>query len=412
MNATERDTRVEAEIAAPLREAAPAIDDLRRARLESAIESALDEEDRDRRTRRRGAPHSARSRRRWPIVAVGAAAALSIWIAFRSHGRNAPAPLPPPIRAVAVVPPVNPPPALLRPYQEADRRGAAEAVAPATSIVALRGERARATIGARVRLTLVGAGRVSVLTAARDGDIELALDGGRLLVDYDGQAGGTLRVRSPGAITTVVGTLFAVEAMGSGSRVAVAHGRVRTEDLSGGSAQVAAGNGWTSADGRTAPIPDDLAAALAEHQAGWARRSTEPARSARGAGPFEVAEHPGRAPHPAAGPAPRADLDGLYVKAEAAMRERSLGEARRALETIATRDPRGPLGEAALLDLARLALADGDRAEARRALARLPRPVRDPALAETVAHLRCRARQPGGSDDESCDAPASAPPPR
>ena len=60
--------------------------------------------------------------------------------------------------------------------------------------------------------------------------------------------GGTLRVRSPGALTTVVGTLFAVEAMGLGSRVAVAHGRVRTEDLSGGSAQVSAGSGWTSAD--------------------------------------------------------------------------------------------------------------------------------------------------------------------
>ena len=89
------------------------------------------------------------------------------------------------------------------------------------------------------------------------------------------------------------------------------------------------------------------------------------------------------------------------------MRERSLGEARRALETIAARDPRGPLGEAALLDLARLALADGDHAEARRVLARLPNPVRDPALAETAAHLRCRARPPGASaqdsDDKDCD---------
>ena len=87
------------------------------------------------------------------------------------------------------------------------------------------------------------------------------------------------------------------------------------------------------------------------------------------------------------------------------MRERSLGEARRTLEMIAARDPRGPLGEAALLDLARLALADGDRAEARRVLARLPRALRDPALAETAAHLRCRA-QPDG-----CDATADSPAP-
>jgi hypothetical protein len=404
MNATDRDARVEAEIAAPLREAGPVIDDLRRARLESAIERALDGEDRDRRTRRRGAPYSAGSRRLWPIVAVGAGAALAVWIAVRPHGSNVQAPPP-----VAVVPPVNPPPALLRPYREAERGAPAEAPALSTSLVALRGERARATIGARVRLTLVGAGRVSVLSAAHDGDIELAVDGGRLLVEYDGHAGGTLRVRSPGAITTVVGTLFAVEAMGSGSRVAVTRGRVRTEDLSGGGAQVVAGNSWTSADGRTAPIPDDLAAALAEHQAGWARASTGPARGAGGAGPFEVADHAERARHPAAAPAPPADLDGLYVKAEAAMRERSLAEARRALETIATRDPRGRLGEAALLDLARLALADGDRAEARRALTRLPSPVRDPALAETVAHLRCRARQPADGDERSCDAPSSPP---
>ena len=89
------------------------------------------------------------------------------------------------------------------------------------------------------------------------------------------------------------------------------------------------------------------------------------------------------------------------------MRERSLGEARRALETIAARDPHGRLGETALLDLARLALADGDRAEARRALDRLPAALHDPALTETAAHLRCRAQRSGG--DDGCDA-AAAPP--
>ena len=407
MTARERDARVESEIAAPLREASAAVDDLHRARLTSAIEAALDGEDDDRRTRRRGAPYTPRSRRRWQMVAVGAVAAFALWIVLRPHAQRRPAPLSTPAGAAAVAPPVSPPPALLRPYQEPARGApAAEALAPSTSLVALRGERARATIGTRVRLTLVGAGRVSVLTATRDGDIELALDGGRLLVDYDGRAGGTLRVRSPGALTTVVGTVFAVEAMGSGSRVAVVRGRVRTEDLSGGGAQISAGSGWTSADGRLAPIPDDLAAALAEHEAGWAPAPTEPDHSARGSGAIDVAAAREPVRQPAAARASRADLDALYARAEAAMRERSLGEARRVLETIATRDPRGPLGEAALLDLARLALADGDRAEARRVLARLPSPVRDPALAETAAHLRCRARPPGASagdsDDKDC----------
>ena len=90
------------------------------------------------------------------------------------------------------------------------------------------------------------------------------------------------------------------------------------------------------------------------------------------------------------------------------MRERMLGEARRTLETIAARDPRGALGEAALLDLARLALADGNRAEARRALARLPQPLRTPALAETAAHLRCRAEPPaagGAGASDACTPP-------
>ena len=216
MNASERDARVEAEIAAPLREASPALDELHRARLMSAIDAALDREDEARPTRVAGRDRRAAARRRWRIVAAGG----------RRGGRALDRP--PTARATRagaaaaagwersrVAPPVSPPP---RPccvrISSRARRAAAEAPAPTTSLVALRGERARATIGTRVRLTLVGAGRVSVLAAARDGDIELALDGGRLLVDYDGQTGGTLRVRSPGAITTVVGTVFAVEVDG------------------------------------------------------------------------------------------------------------------------------------------------------------------------------------------------------
>jgi hypothetical protein len=255
-------------------------------------------------------------------------------------------------------------------------------------------------------LTLVGPGRVSVLSAAQDGDILLALDSGRLLVDYDGHGGGTLRVRSPGALTTVVGTLFAVEVTGAGSRVAVARGRVRTEAASGARAEVPAGGSWTSDDGRPAPIPDELAAALAEHATAWTTPPVEPER-------MPAAEHVAPARRPATRPLPRADLDALYTQAEAAMRARSLAEARRDLETIAARDPRGTLGETALLDLARLALADGDRAEARRALALLPQPLRDPALAETAQHLRCRALDPGGGagKDGDCQAPI-APSPR
>jgi ferric-dicitrate binding protein FerR (iron transport regulator) len=405
VKAAERDARVEAEIAAPLRGASADLDELHRARLVSAIDATLDREDEARAERRRRAETGAPGWRGKRIfLGAGAAAAvvagLALWIAARPHGNQEQTALPPPGGAVVAAPPAAAP-SLLRPYQKPGRDAPAEAPPPTTSLVALRGERTRATIGTRVRLTLVGAGRVSVLAAAREGDIELALDGGRLLVDYDGHAGGTLRVRSPGAVTTVVGTVFAVEVRGAGSRVAVTRGQVRTEDRSGRNAQVTAGTSWTSADGRSAPIPDDVAAALAEHQASWAPSPAAPDRRV-------VAAHPARPQPPAARPQPRADLEALYAKAEAAMRERSLGEARRTLETIAAHDTRGALGEAALLDLARLALADGDRAEARRVLARLPQPLRTPALAETAAHLRCRAEPPaaGGSGaSDPCTPP-------
>jgi hypothetical protein len=267
-------------------------------------------------------------------------------------------------------------------------------------LLALAGERTRATIGTRVRLTLLGPGRASVVPAGRAGDVELVLDGGRLLVDYDGHAGGTLRVRSPGAVTTVVGTLFAVEVGASGSRVAVARGRVRTEDAAGQVFRVAAGESWTSLEGRLSPISDELAAALVRHEASWT--SGTPSE------PLVVAPPRSHQSPPPAPAAPRArasrpvdlDLESLYAQAEAAMRARAFDEARPVLETIADHDRNGSLGEAALLDLARLALGDGDRTEARRVLARLPRVLADPALAETAAHLRCRAERPavGGGD--------------
>jgi len=402
MTAPDRDARVDGEIAAPLRAASAGPDELHAARLAAAIDAALDREDGERAARRQRAAQGPATRRRRVVAGAVAAAVLVLAIAFRSHRAPAPAPLPAATVNAAGEPPRDGPPALLRRSPGSDPGGAT----PSTSLVAPRGERARATIGTRVRLTLVGAGRVSVLPAARDGDIELSLEGGRLLVDYDGHAGGTLRVRSPGATTTVVGTLFAVEVTESGSRVAVARGRVRTQDPTGRDAEVGAGTSWTSSDGRSVAISDDLSAALAAHQRDWTEGHGAPDPD-RGGAATQRAPQPRRV---AAADPPRSDLDALYARAEAAMRARSLGEARRALETIAARDPRGPLGEAALLDLARLALADGDRAEARRALARLPTPMRDRALADTAAHLRCRAQEPGAAADD-CDAPVPAPTP-
>ncbi len=381
MSAADRDRRVETDVVAPLREARPTLDELHRARLIGAIETALDLEAR--------APRPRRGANRTALVGgllASAAIAVLAGLIWRSPQRRTSAPAPEPTLAHAM--PRTPP--LLVPYP---REGAGMPNSGAsTSLVALRGDKARATIGTRVRLTLIGPGRLSVLPAVRADEIDLVLDGGRLLIDYDGHAGGTLRIRSPGAVTTVVGTSFAVDVTPFGTRVGVAHGRVRTEDAAGQVWQVATGTSWTSAGGQVRRLPDELSAALAEHEEAWAGGPAAPQALVRTA---QTARGPHRVPR---GESVDVAVDAIYAQAEEAMRRHDLAQARYALETVLARDPTGPLGEIALLDLARLALAQGERVEARRFLSRLPAPLHDPALLETANHLRCRANRPSGAD--------------
>ena len=373
------DDRLEGEIAAPLRELNAVPDEVHRARLSAAIDAALD---RDQPARQAPGRLGARP---VALAAIAAALVAAAWLVVprTSAPHLAPsAPVPP----MAVAPASVTPPMLV-PLSPAGAEGTGATLTPSTSLLATAGQRVRATIAARVRLTLVGPGRVSVLPAQHEGELDVALDGGRLLVDYDGRAGGALRVRSPGAVTTVVGTLFAVDVTPFGSRVAVAHGRVRTQGASGEIWEVAAGYSWVSTNERLSPMPQDLAMAMRQHQADWSE-------GVPGAQAPQPPRRPTRVAHPVSAPAAdshQPDLDALYAQAEAAMRRRSTGEARRALETVAARDAGGPLGEMALLDLARLALADGDRQSARVALARLPASLHDPALNETADHLKCRA---------------------
>jgi ferric-dicitrate binding protein FerR (iron transport regulator) len=406
MNAADRDARVETEVVTPLRETRAGLDELHRARLTSAIEAALDGS-----TDAEGVARSARggrTRRRRQLWRAGIAAAALAAVAA-SFLVGGPRPPRVPGRMIATAS-VKSTPAQERLTLLVPRRGArdgASSLTPSTSLLALPGERVRATIGARVRLTLVGEGRVSVLPVAGEGDVELALESGRLLVDYDGRMGGTLRVRSGSTVTTVVGTLFAVETTVSGSRVAVARGHVRTEDVAGHVWQITAGNSWSTSKGRLVPIARDLAAALAEHEADWTADAANAHPRTAGVNVDARAPAP-RAARPVGSGQSAVDLEALYARAEVAMRERSLADARGTLETIAASDARGPLGEAALLDLARLALAEGDHEAARRALARLPSPLADPALAETAEHLHCRAASSNRSTDrdanDSCGA--------
>ena len=109
----------------------------------------------------------------------------------------------------------------------------------------------------------MGPGEVSAFAVGGGSELELA--SGRLLVEYDGNGEDILRVRSPGAVTTVVGTLFAVEAHGGASRVAVARGAVTVESVPRASAASRAGRSWLTETLETEPITRDLAADLAAH---------------------------------------------------------------------------------------------------------------------------------------------------
>jgi hypothetical protein len=454
--------RVDREIAVPWRRSAPGLDELHRARLVSEIEAGLDGIDAG---RGQFAPLRRRVRLGLAVVAIAGAAA-SIAVAVRTRPRG----------------PGQERPTWLAPYLYSGPGADARALEPSATLVVPAGGRARAAIGTRARLTLVGPGRVSLASTAGDPDLDLTLESGRLLVDYDGHGGGTLRVRSPGAVTTVVGTLFSIEAMQTHTRVAVTRGHIRTEAV-GRLWQVAAGDCWATGENAVGPIPPELRQALAEHDAspappvgeygilhvgaeaaagGTSRPATAvlldrralgtPPLVARiaaghhlldaptgqtnvelaGGGAVRIGSSAGAAPsHDATPPPPdpsrrhriaaasgrdrpegdiahqapgigRAspdaaalashpeDLDAAYAVAEARMRAGARDEARLALEDIAARDPHGRLGEAALLDLARVALADGNAGDAHRALARLPDPPRDPALSEPADHLRCR----------------------
>lgn len=467
MSTRDPDDRIDDEIVAPLQRADVSLDELHRARLGAAIEAGLDAVA----ARATRAPEIARRRRRVGAVAgavavvVTAAIAAVVVLGVRSSPGRGTAP-----------PGVTP--GLMTPYLYSGPGAHATTLLPSSRLVVPAGARTRAAIGTRVRLTLVGPGVLAVVDAVPAGEIDLVLEQGALFVDYDGSGGGTLKVRSPGAVTSVVGTLFSVEAAGGRSRVAVARGHVRIE-TGGRTVPLERGTAWDPIAGAVTTVPAELASALGEHDAsspppvgefglvrvGGADDGASapgeltldgrplaspplvariPAGShlvgqgdqavavavARGANlrldapagasaqhPRTLPELPARLPSSANRPslhagaratlvgserpaprqeeaptgdaAPAPDIESLYAGAENDMRTGHRDRARRTLQEIAARESIGGRAEAALLDLARLALADNDPTAAREYLARLDGRARDPALAEPADHLRC-----------------------
>jgi len=199
------------------------LDDITRARMAVSLNRRLD------------AISMQRSRR--PLfLAAAAAAVLAVVISAALYRRG-------PHTQVALLPAAGlPPPFGLKVYQVVGTSpaGAFDSTIlgqPLARIEVPAGRAVRATFGPAVRLTLQGPARVVVVERDR-----LRLDDGLLVGHYDHGSGGQLRVDSPGAVTKVIGTVFAIEAAEATSRVAVAHGIVEVE-ANGRITRVGAG-GW------------------------------------------------------------------------------------------------------------------------------------------------------------------------
>lgn len=123
----------------------------------------------------------------------------------------------------------------------------------------------RATVADQARITLLGPAELTVLSADREA-IVLSLHHGVLLCDYQHRGGRSLRVRSPGAETVVVGTLFSVEATGAGTTVAVARGTVDVV-AHGRTLQVGEGRRLLPTDEVPQALAGVAAERLAEHEA-------------------------------------------------------------------------------------------------------------------------------------------------
>jgi len=398
---------IERVVAGPLRRAASDLDELSAARLGAAIESRLG-------AGGRAPPHGGGRRRARVVAAAAGSIALGVVaaVALFSGARRAS--------------PVAGPPAVARvfaPYLYTGPGARAVPLRPSDRLVVPAGGTLRVGLGKRGRLALVGPGSLTAAEAA--GVTELHLDGGLLLVDWTGEHGTTLRVRSTDALVTVIGTLFAVDARATRTRVAVMRGTVEVSAATV-ARQVAAGRAWTVGEPELGAPPAELEAALAEH-AGVAPAGTPASRApltppaAAPAADEAAAPARIRAPHeprwsataraaldpaitgtlpPAAG-ASANDAETMYIAAEKLMRAGSTDEACAVLRDLLARNGSDPRAEPARLDLARLALAAGRPDEARQALAGLPDPTHDLALTEQARHLRCRIEVVAGAKAEA-----------
>ena len=292
----------------------------------------------------------------------------------------------------------------------------------------------RAGLAQQAELTLYGPLELMVEKVTGD-RIELRLPKGILIGDYDHSRGRALRIRSPRAVTEVVGTLFSIEAHDGQSRISVSRGRVKVHGA-GKTAVVGAHKTWSTRTSRVGETPPAVTALFARYDpqpttAGEvATASTGEQRGVVPAvepGATPVTVHRSRAVHPRAmpqtspvtgvpaaspkaTPAPAAPVASqkvasnqrpsltpptasvLYRSAEQALKRRDLSLARQKLHAILKTYPKDPLVDAARYELALLLLKSGKRSAADAMLSRVGQ-VRSSRLGGPAHYLRCRIKQ-------------------
>ena len=280
----------------------------------------------------------------------------------------------------------------------------------------------RAGLATSAELVLYGPLDLAVETATKD-SVELRLLRGILVGEYDGSKGGSLRIRSPRAVTEVVGTLFSVEAHDGQSRVSVSRGKVEVRSP-GKKVTVGPRRTWSTRTSRVGPTPPSVAALLAKHERQPAASAPVVAKSEERQEPSPrmgdsapVVRRPRAAPAPAkivaARPAtppvpegkspPAADkrpdekpkvvpgpgAAALYRSAEEALRRHDVGKAQKILLEMLKKHPGDSLADAARYELALLLLKSGKRKQALAVLGRIAGSrFRGPAH-----YLRCRIKQ-------------------
>jgi hypothetical protein len=265
----------------------PPLDDVRRARMLARLTPALDEL-----ATRLAQPAAPPGKRVWILAAAGV---LVVAAGLLARGSLGPAGPTAPAERVAEAPSRPQPRAEARIHLQPFRisgAGSSESSAQLLGsqfdrLVVPAGTTVRARLGRHARVTLIGPAHVE-LTAARADVIEVRLDHGTLVADYDHGAGGRLRVRSPDGLTEVIGTLFSVDVVRGRSQVTVAHGRVSVAGQSGTPHILTPGQSWTIGAPGIEPVTAPVRELLEAH-----------AREATTAAPIPETPSPPALPPPA-----------------------------------------------------------------------------------------------------------------